>query len=144
MTATGAMSDTRATATPSGWSRAAAAASVLLGAALLVVLPKLLAAAFYVGVLAAAVALLATCAGCALWSRGGLLVRAGAVVAAGSSLLVQLTQIFVGLPGAPGLSEVSTAENAMALVFAGAVLGFLMLDARRYTPERAPEHPYAL
>lgn len=143
MTAAGIVS-ARATATPSGCSRAAAAASVLLGAALLVVLPTLLAAAFYVGVLAAAVALLATSAGCALWSRDGLLVRVGAGVAAGSSLLVQLTQIFVGLPGAPGLSQVSLAQNALALCFAGAVLCFLMLDARRHTPERVPEHPYAL
>lgn len=144
MTTAGFVSATRDASTPSGCSRAAAAASLLLGGSLVVVLPTLLDSAFYVGVLAVAVAALAFAAGYGLWSRAGLVDRAAAGVAAGSSLLVQLTQILVGLPGAPGLSRVSLVESGLALGFAAAVLVFLTLDALRRRPEPAPDHPYAL
>lgn len=144
MTTAGFVPATRDASTPSGLSRAAAAASLLLGGSLVVVLPTLLDSAFYVGVLAVAVAALAFAAGYGLWSRAGLVDRAAAGVAAGSSLLVQLTQILVGLPGAPGLSRVSLVESGLALGFAAAVLVFLTLDALRRRPEPAPDHPYAL
>ena len=144
MTTAGFVPATRDASTPSGCSRAAAAASLLLGGSLAVVLPTLLDSAFYVGVLAVAVAALAFAAGYGLWSRAGLVDRAAAGVAAGSSLLVQLTQILVGLPGAPGLSRVSLMESGLALGLASAVLVFLTLDALRRRPEPAPDHPYAL
>lgn len=144
MTTAGFVAATRDASTPSGWSRAAAAASLLLGGSLVVVLPTLLDSAFYVGVLAVAVAALAFAAGYGLWSRAGLVDSAAAGVAAGSTLLVQVTQILVGLPGAPGLSQVSLVESGLTLGFAGLVLVFLTLDALRRRPEHAPDHPYAL
>lgn len=145
MTAAGLESATRgSTGARSGWSRAAAVASVLLGVTLLVVLPQLAAAAFYVGVLAAVAALLATGAGCTLLARGGLLVRTGAVVAAASTLVAQLIEVLVGLPGAPDLHQMSSAVSGLTLGLAAAVLGLLALDALRHTPQTGPDQPYAL
>ncbi len=130
--------------TPSGFARGAAGASLLLGALLLVVLPALAEAAFYVGVLAAAAAVVALVAGGTLWSNAGLVARAAATLAAASTVLAELIQILVGLPGARGLSQLSQLGNLLALGLAGTVLVFLALDARRRTPESAADHPYAL
>lgn len=144
VTAAAFRSATRDDAAPSGLARAAAGASLLLGALLLVVLPALAEAAFYVGVLALAAAAVAIVAGGTLWSNAGLVARASTVLAAAATVLAELIQIFVGLPGARGLSQLSQLGNLLALGLAGAVLVFLALDARRRTPESGADHPYAL
>jgi hypothetical protein len=144
VTTAGFVSGTRDQVTPTRCSRAAALSSVLLGASLVAVLPVLTRAAFYVGVLAAASAALALVAGSVLWSRATLIVRTVAALAAGSTLLGELLQIFQGLPGARELGRLTLVEIAAALGLSAAVLALLLADALLHRPEQAPDHPYAL
>lgn len=144
MTTAGFVSGTRDEAAPSGSSRVAAAASLMLGAVLLFVLPTLVDAAFYVAVLAAAAAVVAISAGLHLWTRVTLVARAVAGLTAGATVLGELAQLSVGLPGAPGLDRLGPLEGSLAAGCAAVVLVFLVVDAVRRQPEQAPDQPYAL
>lgn len=144
MTTAGFVSGTRDETTPTHLSRVAAASSLLLGLVLVAVLPVVAGVASYVGVLAAASAVLAIVAGYFLWSRATVVVRAVAAFAAGATLAVELLQVFEGLPGARELRHLTLPQSLAAGGLATIVLVLLLVDARRRRPEQAPDHPYAL
>lgn len=144
MTTAGFVSGTRDEAAPSGSSRVAAAASLLLGGVLLSLLPTLVDAAFYVAVLDAAAALVAISAGLALWNRATLVARTIAGLAAGATVLGQLVQASLGLPGTQDLDGLSVLDAGLTAGCAALVLVFLAVDALRRQPEEAPDQPYAL
>lgn len=144
MTTAGFVSGARDEAAPSGCSRVAAAASLLLGAVLLFVLPALADAAFYVAVLDAAAAVVAISAGLALWSRVTLVARTIAGLAAGATVLGQLVQASLGLPGTQNLDGLGVAEGWLTAGCAALVLVFLTVDGVRRQPEPTPDQPYAL
>ena len=135
---------TRDETTPTHLSRVAAASSLLLGLVLVAVLPVVAGVASYVGVLAAASAVLAIVTGYFLWSRATVVVRAVAAFAAGATLAVELLQVFEGLPGARELGHLTLPQSLAAGSLAIIVLVLLLVDARRRRPEQAPDHPYAL
>ena len=144
MTATGFVSGPRVVTSPTRCSRVAAVLSLLLGAVLVLGLPVLAQAAFYVGVLAAALAAVALGSGAALWSHDTLVVRAGAVLAAGPALLGEVLAFSWGLPGARELADLTVLQACAAVALASGVLAALLLDALRRQPEQTPESPYAL
>jgi hypothetical protein len=144
VTTAGFVSGTRDDEAPTCCSRVAAVASVLLGLVLVAVLPAASAAAFYLAVLAGVSAVVTIVAGYVLWSRASLLVRSVAALAAGGTLVAQVLQVSLGLPGAGGLSSLTVLETGIVLGLPGAVLLFLLADALRRRPEQAPDHPYAL
>ncbi|HSJ22344.1 MAG TPA: hypothetical protein VK964_17395 [Nocardioidaceae bacterium] len=144
MTTAGFVSGTRDDEAPTCCSRVAAVASVLLGLVLVAALPATYAAAFYLAVLAGVSAVVTIVAGYVLWSRASLLVRSAAALAAGGTLVAQVLQVSLGLPGAGGLSSLTVLETGIVLGLPGAVLLFLLADALRRRPEQAPDHPYAL
>jgi hypothetical protein len=144
MTTTGFMSGPRAVQAPTRCTRGAAVLSLLLGLVLVVSLPVLAGAAFYVGVLAAALAAVALGAGAVLWSHDTLVVRAGAILAAVPILLGELLAFSLGLPGAHELAELTVLRALAAVVLAAGVLVLLLADAFRSRPEETPDSPYAL
>jgi hypothetical protein len=144
VTTAGFVSGTRDDEAPTCCSRVAAVASVLLGLVLVAVLPAAAAAAFYLAVLAGVSSAVTIVAGYVLWSRASLVVRSVAALAAGGTLVAQVLQVSLGLPGAGGLGSLTVLETGVVLGLPGAVLLFLLADALRRRPEQAPDHPYAL
>jgi hypothetical protein len=144
MTTTGFMSGPRAATRPTRCSRSAAVLSLLLGVVLVLGLPALAEAAFYVGVLATALAAVALGAGAALWAHDTIVVRAGAAFAAGPILLGEILAFSLGLPGAREVADLTVLQAVSALVLAGSVLALLVADAFRRRPEEMPDSPYAL
>jgi hypothetical protein len=144
VTTAGFVSGTRDDDAPTRCSRVAAAASVLLGIVLAAVLPAASAAVFYLAVLAGVSAAVTIVAGYVLWSRASLVVRSVAALAAGGTLVAQVLQVSLGLPGAGGLGSLTAFETGVALGLPSAVLLFLLADALRRRPQQAPDHPYAL
>jgi hypothetical protein len=143
-TTTGLVSGTRDQTAPSHFSRVAALSSLLLGLVLVALLPAVTTAAFYVGVLTAASAVVALASGYVLWSRATLVARAVVALAAGGTLAVELLHVLKGLPGASDLGGRMPWESTAVGGLAGVVLVFLFVDALRRSPDRAPDHPYAL
>jgi hypothetical protein len=144
VTTAGFVSGTRDGEAPTCCSRVAAVASVLLGLVLVAVLPAASAAAFYLAVLAGVSAAVTIVAGYVLWSRATLVVRSVAALAAGGTLVAQVLQVSLGLPGAGGLGPLTVLETGVALGLPVAVLVLLFADALRRRPEQAPDRPYAL
>lgn len=144
MTTAGFVSGTR-DETSTRCSLGAAVSSALLGVTLIVTLPALFDAAFYVGILAAAVASLALLAGYALWTGAVLVMRTMATISAGSTVLAGVFQVVHGIPGAARqIGGLTPVESGAALGLGGCVLALLLLDALLHRPEQAPDHPYAL
>lgn len=144
MTTAGFVSGAREDDAPTRCSRVAASAALLMGVALLAILPAASEAAFYVAVLAAASAAVTIVGGSVLWSRASLVARSVVALAALATLVAQLLQVFVGLPGAADLGELTRLESAAALGLPAAVLVLLLADALRRGPQQAPDRPYAL
>jgi hypothetical protein len=144
VTTAGFVSGTRDDDAPTCCSRVAAVASVVLGLVLVAILPATSSAAFYLAVLAGVSAAVTIAAGYVLWSRATFVVRSVTALAAGGTLVAQVLQVSLGLPGTGGLGSPTVLGTGVALGLPGAVLLLLLVDALRRRPEQAPDHPYAL